>query len=43
MTAASWNTIMGELAENPTFVALLRIFYQILNSYCKFIMPKALK
>ena len=25
------------------FVALLRIFYQILISYCKFSMPKALK
>ena len=26
-----------------SFVALLRIFYQILISYCKFFMPKALK
>ena len=26
-----------------SFVALLKIFYQILIAYCKFIIPKALK
>jgi hypothetical protein len=42
-TAAKWDDIFSESGFPFYSMALLRIFYQSLISYYRFILPKALK